>query len=396
VTLTAKVLTVSDSVAGGTRPDRSGAALAARLKALGFAVVETGVVPDGIAPVSERIRAMADGFDGLVVTTGGTGFGPRDLTPEASALVIERRAPGLAEAIRAAHPLGALSRGVAGVVGACLVVNLPGSPTAVEESIDVVAPLLPHILSLLAGEPTDHPVADHPVADHPGADHPVADHQAIQHHTTDHQAIQHHTTDHQAIQHHTTDHPVADHHVAQPLEPDAGAHPTTAPDMPAHQRGGELTHVDPRGHARMVDVSGKPATRRLARAACRVVLPAALRDCLPPEIPESEVLGEARIAGIQGAKLTASLVPLCHPLALSAVAVDLTPSEESVLVSATAETVERTGVEMEALTACTLAALTVVGACRASDPPPHIEDLTLWEKLGGRSGHWRRPGTSQA
>jgi len=371
VTLTAKVLTVSDSVAGGTRPDRSGAALAARLKALGFAVVETGVVPDGIAPVSERIRAMADGFDGLVVTTGGTGFGPRDLTPEASALVIERRAPGLAEAIRAAHPLGALSRGVAGVVGACLVVNLPGSPTAVEESIDVVAPLLPHILSLLAGEPTDHPVADHP-----GADHPVADHQAIQHHTTDH--------------------PVADHHVAQPLEPDAGAHPTTAPDMPAHQRGGELTHVDPRGHARMVDVSGKPATRRLARAACRVVLPAALRDCLPPEIPESEVLGEARIAGIQGAKLTASLVPLCHPLALSAVAVDLTPSEESVLVSATAETVERTGVEMEALTACTLAALTVVGACRASDPPPHIEDLTLWEKLGGRSGHWRRPGTSQA
>ncbi|MHB1716851.1 MAG: cyclic pyranopterin monophosphate synthase MoaC [Acidimicrobiales bacterium] len=351
MTLTAKVLTVSDSVAGGTRSDRSGAALAARLTTLGFAVVETAVVPDGIAPVSERIRAMADGFDGLVVTTGGTGFGPRDLTPEASALVIERQAPGLAEAIRSAHPLGALSRGVAGVVGACLVVNLPGSPTAVEESIDVVAPLLPHILSLLAGEPTEHPVADH----------------------------------------HTTG-----RHVAPPHEPDARAHPAAEPDVPGQKRGGGLTHVDPRGHARMVDVSGKPATRRLARAACRVVLPAALQDCLPPETPESEVLGEARIAGIQGAKLTASLVPLCHPLALSAVVVDLTPFEESVLVSATAETVERTGVEMEALTACTLAALTVVGACRSSDPPPHIEDLTLWEKLGGRSGHWRRPGTSQA
>jgi len=234
-----------------------------------------------------------------------------------------------------------------------------------------VAPLLPHILSLLAGEPTDHPVADHHATDHPVADH--------------------HATDHPVA-----DHPVADHHSAQQPDPDARPHPTTEPDVPGNQRDGELTHVDRRGHARMVDVSGKPATRRLARAACRVVLPAALGDCLPPEVPESEVLGEARIAGIQGAKLTASLVPLCHPLTLSAVVVDLTPSENGVLVSATAETVERTGVEMEALTACTLAALAVVGACRASNPPPHIEDLTLWEKMGGRSGHWQRPGTPQA
>ncbi len=375
--LTAKVLTISDSVAGGTRPDRSGAALVARLESLGFAVVETAVVPDGVAPVSGRIRAMAVGFDGLVVTTGGTGFGPRDLTPEASALVIERQAPGLAEAIRSAHPLGALSRGIAGVVGTCLIVNLPGSPAAVGESIDVVAPLLPHILSLLAGEPTEHPVAQvhgHDGGTHHGHDAGTHGHDGGTHDQDLSSAV--------AVTPDRTD------RASEPAHELVGR-----TDVPIQQRDGELTHVDTRGHARMVDVSGKPATRRLARAACRVVLAADLRLCLPPEVPESEVLGEARIAGIQGAKLTASLVPLCHPLALSAVVVDLIPSAEGVLVSATAETVERTGVEMEALTACTMAALTIVGACSASDPPPHIEDLTLWEKLGGRSGHWRRPGT---
>jgi molybdopterin adenylyltransferase len=150
-TLQAKVLTVSESVHAGTREDRSGAALTELLRTQGFEVVERRTVPDGTEPVSEAIRQMSAGFAGLLVTTGGTGFSPSDLTPEATRSVVEREAPGLAEAMRATSPLGRLSRGVVGTIGACLVVNVPGSPGGATESLGTIADVLPHALELLRG-----------------------------------------------------------------------------------------------------------------------------------------------------------------------------------------------------------------------------------------------------
>jgi molybdenum cofactor synthesis domain-containing protein len=153
----AKVLTVSDGVVAGTRQDRSGQALVDRLVAAGYDVVDRRVVADGTDTVAEAVAAMAAGFQGLLVTTGGTGFGPRDLTPEGTGQVLERVAPGLAEAMRAANPSkGRLSRGLAGTLGECLVLNTPGSSAGAVESLDAVLDVLAHALDLLAGRPTDH------------------------------------------------------------------------------------------------------------------------------------------------------------------------------------------------------------------------------------------------
>jgi len=158
VTRAAKVLTVSDGVIAGTREDRSGRALAERLAAEGYDVVERRSVADGTESVAAAISAMSAGFAGVLVTTGGTGFGPRDLTPEGTRLVLEREAPGMAEAMRLANPpKGRLSRGLAGTVGECLVLNTPGSSAGAVESLEAVIDVLPHALDLLAGAPTGHP-----------------------------------------------------------------------------------------------------------------------------------------------------------------------------------------------------------------------------------------------
>jgi molybdopterin adenylyltransferase len=151
VTPQAKVLTVSTSTHAGSRDDRSGAALAESLEAHGFTVLERAIVPDGIGPVADALLRLSEGFAGLVVTTGGTGFSPSDLTPEATRTVIDREAPGLAEAARASSPLGKLSRGVAGTRGTCLVLNVPGSPAGAVESLEAVVDVLPHALELLSG-----------------------------------------------------------------------------------------------------------------------------------------------------------------------------------------------------------------------------------------------------
>lgn len=151
VALLAKVITVSDGVVDGVREDRSGAALVARLSEAGFDVVDHLVTPDGIAEVADALRRATAAFTGLVVTTGGTGFGPRDLTPEGTRAVIERDAPGLAEAMRLASPLGRLSRAIAGTVGSSLVLNVPGSATGSIECLDAVLDVVPHALDLLAG-----------------------------------------------------------------------------------------------------------------------------------------------------------------------------------------------------------------------------------------------------
>ena len=158
----AGVITVSDRVSRGEAEDRSGPAVAEMLADLGFQPVTVVVVPDGVESVAEAIMTQAASCD-LVVTTGGTGFSPRDLTPEATASVIERPAPGLAEAMRAItfgeNPHGMLSRGVAGIRGSTLIVNLPGSVKGARESLGVIAPALEHGLSLLLSTGSDHNAA---------------------------------------------------------------------------------------------------------------------------------------------------------------------------------------------------------------------------------------------
>jgi molybdopterin adenylyltransferase len=154
--LQAKVLTVSDGVIAGTRQDASGQALVEQLTAAGFDVVDTRVVADGVDPVAGMLMEMTDGFAGLVVTTGGTGFAPRDQTPEGTKRVVEREAPGLAEAMRLVSPLGRLSRGIAGVVGQAIVCNTPGSPKGCVEQLGAILDVVPHALRLLHRAPTDH------------------------------------------------------------------------------------------------------------------------------------------------------------------------------------------------------------------------------------------------
>jgi molybdopterin adenylyltransferase len=160
VAIKAVVITVSDACSRGERADESGAVLAQLLTDLGAELVESHILSDDLEPLSQKLRELADRGDvNLIITTGGTGLGPRDNTPEATKRVIEREAPGIAEAIRAeslkATRMGMLSRGVCGVRGSTLIINLPGSPKAVKESVAVVAPVLPHAVDLLAGK-TSH------------------------------------------------------------------------------------------------------------------------------------------------------------------------------------------------------------------------------------------------
>ena len=152
----AKVLTVSDGVVRGTRDDLSGRALVEHLAGHGFDVVDHRVTADGTEPVAATLTEMCEAFDGLVVSTGGTGFAPRDQTPEGTRAVIEREAPGLAEAMRLCNPLGRLSRGVAGIRGQTIILNTPGSTKGCVEQLDAVIDILPHALRLLADTDTSH------------------------------------------------------------------------------------------------------------------------------------------------------------------------------------------------------------------------------------------------
>jgi molybdenum cofactor synthesis domain-containing protein len=158
--INAVVLTASDACARGEREDTSGAMLVQLLTDLGAQIVATKILSDDLEPLVESLTDFADRDDvNLIITTGGTGLGPRDNTPEATQHVIEREAPGIAEAIRAESlkvtPLAMLSRGICGVRSGTLIVNLPGSPKAVKETFAVIAPVLPHALELIAGR-TSH------------------------------------------------------------------------------------------------------------------------------------------------------------------------------------------------------------------------------------------------
>ena len=152
-----------------------------------------------------------------------------------------------------------------------------------------------------------------------------------------------------------------------------------------------LTHVDESGAARMVDVSGKQVTARTAVASGRVLVSPRVVELLRGEgVPKGDALAVARVAGIMAAKQTPSLVPLCHPLAISAVTVDLTVADDGVDLVATVSTADRTGVEMEALTAVSVAALTVVDMVKAVDKGAVITDIRVESKTGGKSGDWTR------
>ena len=158
----AKIVTVSDGVVYGTREDRSGETLEAHLAASGYEVVERAVTEDGTEPVRSTLVRLAEGFNGVIVTTGGTGFGPRDLTPEGTRAAIDREAPGLAEAMRLVNPLGRLSRGICGTIGEALVINTPGSTKGCVETFDAVADVIPHAVRLMVDNKDPHPHPEKP------------------------------------------------------------------------------------------------------------------------------------------------------------------------------------------------------------------------------------------
>ena len=172
--------------------------------------------------------------------------------------------------------------------------------------------------------------------------------------------------------------------MTDPTDPTRTADPTGGP--------GGLTHVDATGAARMVDVGEKETTRRVAVAEGTLrttpAVVAALRD---DTVPKGDALGAARIAGIMGAKRTPDLIPLCHPIPLSGVTVDLEVGDDAVVITATARTADRTGVEMEALTAVAVAGLTLHDMVKALDPAATLDGVRLVRKEGGRSGVWTRP-----
>ena len=152
-----------------------------------------------------------------------------------------------------------------------------------------------------------------------------------------------------------------------------------------------LTHIDPLGRARMVDVTPKEATHRRALARCKVKMkPETTSMVASNSLTKGDVLAVARVAGIQAAKQTPNLIPLCHPLLVGSIFVNFTIGDDSVEVEAQVETIDRTGVEMEAMTACAVAALTIYDMCKSFDRSIMITELVLWEKTGGRHGIYRR------
>ncbi len=155
-----------------------------------------------------------------------------------------------------------------------------------------------------------------------------------------------------------------------------------------------FTHLDPLGRARMVDVTPKEPTHRRALARCRVYMkPETTAMVASNAVTKGDVLGVARVAGIQAAKRTPDLIPLCHQLTIGSVYVNFHIGDDYVEIESQVETVDRTGVEMEAMTACSVAALTIYDMCKSTDKTMMIGELALWEKTGGRTGQWRRPVT---
>ncbi|HWD52202.1 MAG TPA: cyclic pyranopterin monophosphate synthase MoaC [Acidimicrobiales bacterium] len=156
------------------------------------------------------------------------------------------------------------------------------------------------------------------------------------------------------------------------------------------ESGGRLTHVDEHGKAHMVDVTGKTPTRRAAEARCGVRTSADVAALLADPRDAADLIESARFSGMLAAKRTSSLIPLCHPIRIDGVTVEVEVVPDGFRVTAVAEITERTGLEMEALTACAATALVLIQPLLEVDPWASIEALTLWRKTGGRSGTWQR------
>ena len=153
----------------------------------------------------------------------------------------------------------------------------------------------------------------------------------------------------------------------------------------------EFSHLDPLGRARMVDVTPKEPTHRRAIARCKVFMkPETTAAIANREVKKDDVLAVARIAGIQAAKRTSDMIPLCHPLLVGAVHINFEIGDDHIAIESQVDTVERTGVEMEALHACSVAALTIYDMCKSADRAMVIGEIALWEKSGGRQGHYLR------
>src|SRR5829696_7861292 len=153
----------------------------------------------------------------------------------------------------------------------------------------------------------------------------------------------------------------------------------------------EFTHLDAAGHARMVDVTPKEPTHRRAVARCKVYMaPETTVAVANREVTKGDVLAVARVAGIQAAKRTAEMIPLCHPLLVGSISINFEIGDDHIAVESQVDTIDRTGVEMEALHACSMAALTIYDMCKSVDHSMVIGELALWEKTGGRSGTYRR------
>lgn len=325
------ILTVSDTRTPET--DESGRLAAELLSAAGHEVTERAIVKDEPQDVRAEVLRLL-GAASVVVTNGGTGIAARDSSYEAVAALLDKRLDGFGELFRALSyaEVGAaamMSRAIAGTVpGGGVVVALPGSPGAVRLALEkILLPELGHLEKL----------ARRPAA------------------------------------------PMATHAPAGAREGNVGA---PAP-----------THLDPEGRARMVDVGDKAVTARLAEAQAVVTLSAdALRHVADRTAPKGDVLAVARVAGIQAAKRTSELVPLCHPLALTSVEVhfDVEPERSRIRVRTLARTTERTGVEMEALCAASVAALTIYDMLKAVDRAMTIGDVFLVRKSGGRHGDYVR------
>jgi cyclic pyranopterin phosphate synthase len=158
----------------------------------------------------------------------------------------------------------------------------------------------------------------------------------------------------------------------------------------------ELSHIDDQGRARMVDVTAKPLTERVALARCWIVTSADAVQVLGERQDGLDVVEASRCAGVQAAKQAATLIPLCHPIRIDRVVVDIRVEQHDIEISAVAEVMERTGVEIEALTACVVCALALLQPLMDVDPQASIEGLALWHKSGGRSGTWERADEAQA
>jgi len=159
ISILVKILTVSDGVIAGTRENLSSAALEELITGRGWQLVEKLVVQDGAEEVAQKLMAASDDFHGMIVTTGGTGFGPRDQTPEGTKMVLDREAPGLAEAMRLVNPLGRLSRGIAGTRGQTLILNTPGSAKGSVECLEAVIDVVSHAVRLLVDNADPHPTS---------------------------------------------------------------------------------------------------------------------------------------------------------------------------------------------------------------------------------------------